>query len=463
MRFLPLFLFACLCVQPAAAQSFEAVSASAQADLDDALAELAAQREEIRQAKVPISRQLNELKSEVETLRRDADRLQRVRDSKITDLSSLEADVEIRQENLDYLRNLLGEYLRGFDSRMSIAEKQVYQDALRAVGEALDNPNISSTDRFEALADLVDLGLERTEGLIGGRSFEGNALVQQGRLQKGTFGLFGPITFFSGGAPETSGTILQSDSLEAKLAFIDTDQGAAIQEALGAGEGVIPVDPGLGEATAILATQDSLMEHIAKGGIWIIPILFFAFLSLVVAVFKTMEILSIRRPKAGAVAEISALLREGKEVAALKLARSQPEPYGKMLTEIVENRDGDREFIDEIIYERMIEFQPRLNRLLPLIAVTAAISPLLGLLGTVTGIIKTFNLITIFGTGDPRTLADGISEALITTEFGLFVAIPALILHAVLSRSAQGILANLERVGTSVLNDLSRKAPQAAA
>ncbi|MGF1483879.1 MAG: MotA/TolQ/ExbB proton channel family protein [Opitutales bacterium] len=443
-------------------QNFSAVQNSAQADLDAALRELSEQRETIRDAKVPISRELNELKSSVEAKRRAADRIQRVRDSKVTDLSSLESDVSLRQDEIDYLSNLLREYLRAFDTRMNVAEIQVYQESLQPVRDAVDNPNISQLERFEKLADLVDMGLTRTEELIGGKTFPGSAIADGGVLKSGTFALFGPIAWFTSGEAESSGTIFQTTSLDPKLSFVDADQGAAIQAAVTSKSGIIPLDPGLGEATAILATQDSLTEHIAKGGIWIIPILFFAFLSLVVALFKALEIYAIKRPKGDAVREISALLREGKDAEALKLARSQPEPYSSMLVEIVENHENDREFIDEIIYERMIELQPKLNRLLPLIAVTAAISPLLGLLGTVTGIIKTFNLITIYGTGDPRTLADGISEALITTEFGLFVAIPALILHALLSRRAQSVLSNLERVGTQVLNDLSRKLPKAA-
>jgi biopolymer transport protein ExbB len=90
--------------------------------------------------------------------------------------------------------------------------------------------------------------------------------------------------------------------------------------------------------------------------------------------------------------------------------------------------------------------------LLPFIAVTAAASPLLGLLGTVTGMIHTFELINLFGTGDPRRLASGISEALITTEFGLFVAIPALLAHALLARRAQSILARMEKLGVAFVN-----------
>jgi len=95
--------------------------------------------------------------------------------------------------------------------------------------------------------------------------------------------------------------------------------------------------------------------------------------------------------------------------------------------------------------------------MLPIIAVTAATSPLLGLLGTVSGMIATFNLITLFGSGDPKPLAGGISEALVTTLFGLVVAIPALILHAFLSRRSQGIVQTTERLGLSFVNALRAK------
>ena len=87
----------------------------------------------------------------------------------------------------------------------------------------------------------------------------------------------------------------------------------------------------------------------------------------------------------------------------------------------------------------------------------AATSPLLGLLGTVTGMIKTFKLITVFGTGDARSLSSGISEALITTEFGLFVAIPALIIHALLLRKTKGVLASMEQTAVAFKNGLETK------
>ena len=111
--------------------------------------------------------------------------------------------------------------------------------------------------------------------------------------------------------------------------------------------------------------------------------------------------------------------------------------------------------LEEILYEKILAVRPRLERFLPFIALTAAAAPLLGLLGTVTGMIKTFNLITIFGTGDAKSLSSGISEALVTTELGLVVAIPALIIHGLLSRMSRQKLAEMEQTAVGFINGVS--------
>ena len=85
-------------------------------------------------------------------------------------------------------------------------------------------------------------------------------------------------------------------------------------------------------------------------------------------------------------------------------------------------------------------------------AVSAAISPLLGLLGTVTGIIKTFGDLSVYGAGNPQLMSGGISEALITTEFGLMVAIPSFVLHAVLSRRGKAILSDMEKAASEYIS-----------
>jgi biopolymer transport protein ExbB len=123
----------------------------------------------------------------------------------------------------------------------------------------------------------------------------------------------------------------------------------------------------------------------------------------------------------------------------------------------VEHADESIELVEEVMYESMLSTQPRLERFLNVIAVTAATAPLLGLLGTVTGIIKTFKLMKVFGAGDPKPLISGISEALITTELGLVLAIPALVIHALLSRRVAAVLSRMEKLSVAFLNGLARR------
>ena len=148
-------------------------------------------------------------------------------------------------------------------------------------------------------------------------------------------------------------------------------------------------------------------------------------------------------------------LNRGEKDEALAKASSVSGPFGALLVAGVNHADEEKELLEEILYERLLATQPKLERLLAFIALTAGAAPLLGLLGTVTGMIQTFKLITVFGTGDAKSLSSGISEALITTEFGLYVAIPALLAQALLSRKAKGTLSEMEQTSVAFVNGLA--------
>ena len=147
------------------------------------------------------------------------------------------------------------------------------------------------------------------------------------------------------------------------------------------------------------------------------------------------------------------------------MAASIRGPAGEMLSAGIEHIQEPRDLVEEIMYEKILAAKLKLQSFLPFVAISASSAPLLGLLGTVTGIINTFKLITIFGSGDVKTLSGGISEALITTEFGLIVAIPSLLFHAFLSRKARGMLDQMEKAAVSLINQLTknsvRKKPEA--
>lgn len=101
-------------------------------------------------------------------------------------------------------------------------------------------------------------------------------------------------------------------------------------------------------------------------------------------------------------------------------------PLGQVLRTTVDHLGKDKELLETTMSETILEESSKLDRFSTIIVVTAAVAPLLGLLGTVTGMIATFDIITEVGTGDPKMLSGGISEALVTTMFGLIVAIPTL-------------------------------------
>jgi biopolymer transport protein ExbB len=228
----------------------------------------------------------------------------------------------------------------------------------------------------------------------------------------------------------------------------------------------MPFDPTLGQAHRIAETEETLWEHIKKGGPVMWPIGILAGAALLVALFKWVMMLFVRMPSERRVREVLSAVRAGDRAKATALVAKLRGPLGRMLETGVATMDAGREVMEESMYEIMHKTQLKAQSLLPFVAISAAAAPLLGLLGTVTGIMNTFSLITIYGTGDVKTLSSGISEALITTEYGLVVSIPSLLLHAYLSSKARKISNRLETAGISFVNEVARreaKQPSASA
>ncbi|HMP84101.1 MAG TPA: MotA/TolQ/ExbB proton channel family protein, partial [Verrucomicrobiota bacterium] len=229
---------------------------------------------------------------------------------------------------------------------------------------------------------------------------------------------------------------------------------AAIKEIASKGSGPMPFDSSMGNALKLGATKDTLIGHIIKGGPVMIPIVLLGIFALFIFITRWLVIGRIRVATPQDMQVILGALARNDRTKATAHASGITGPVGDMLHAAIDHCRERKEYIEEVMYEKMIETKPKLEKLLPFLALSAAAAPLLGLLGTVTGMINTFNMITVFGTGDPKTLAGGISEALITTEFGLVVAIPSLLLHAVLSRRVKGVLSSMEQTAVSFINGL---------
>jgi biopolymer transport protein ExbB len=124
----------------------------------------------------------------------------------------------------------------------------------------------------------------------------------------------------------------------------------------------------------------------------------------------------------------------------------------RVVTASLRNLDRDREHLEDIVSESILHESTHLNRFGSVITMIAAVAPLLGLLGTVTGMIQTFDVITEFGTSDPKLLSGGSATALVTTELGLIVAIPCLLLGNLLGGWAERIKDDMEKAALKVIN-----------
>jgi len=178
-----------------------------------------------------------------------------------------------------------------------------------------------------------------------------------------------------------------------------------------------PVDPTRGARLALYILEPDLKQRVQQGGLVGYIIIAVAIIGVLIALERF----------------IILLLMERKVSRQLKTRTPGNNPLGRIMQVYEDNPDVDTETLEYKLDEAILKELPGLQRGLGALSLLAAIAPLLGLLGTVVGIIETFQSITLFGTGDPRAMSDGISQALVTTVMGLVVAIPLLLMHSFLS------------------------------
>ncbi len=511
-------------------QNFNKATLSVQEKLEKSIEELNAVREQAAEETIPLSRKLSKLESDLVDVRLEYQNTTRMLDTRTLDLTNLNNEIKTRTQEATYLSNLLGEYIRKFESRLHITELKRYDAELEVAKLAPENDTLSEEEVFAAQAQLIDVSMKRLEEALGGTTFTGTAVDPEGMVTVGDFALMGPTAIFRSEDGSIVGSAEQRlGSLEPTvIPYNSARDTLAAAKIILEGEGFFPVDPTLGNAHKIEETEETFLEHVKKGGPVMYPIFGMAGAALLVALFKWLGFSLVRQPTQARIKSILKSLSEHDDETLQKHAREmrQPDhsrdwiggaiagvifglllhtilqfqiaapvagwlgqyipvnssflvymavfgilcagiqyilrfafgysPVGTMLAAAIDHTREPSELIEEVMYEKVLATRLRLERFLPFIAISAAAAPLLGLLGTVTGIINTFKLITVFGSGDVKTLSSGISEALVTTEFGLIVAIPSLLIHAFLSRKARSIINDMEQAAVAFLNQLGK-------
>lgn len=201
-------------------------------------------------------------------------------------------------------------------------------------------------------------------------------------------------------------------------------------------------DPSRGALLSLLIQTPNLFERISQGG-FIAYIILFLFLC-------------------GLALSLQKYFRLKEQDKLLKLQRDSNEPLknnplGDITQVFLKFKDGGQETLEIKMEEVIVQKTSHLRRGLGTIKLLASVAPLLGLLGTVTGMIITFQSITLFGTGDPKLMAGGISQALVTTALGLVVAIPLVFLHNFLSTKANELISFFEEQSLGLLSQKYKK------
>lgn len=313
-------------------------------------------------------------------------------------------------------------------------EPEEHLDGLLAVlGRVLDGAE--DTSRFSTELRLTASGGEIREGAV---------------LRLGLLG-----GYYS--SPAESGFLVSPTEVgekpEGRSIGLSGDQQHAIAALVAnpAAGGTIPFDVTGGAGLAALDVGDDVLEWFEKGGVFMWPLLAAAALALLMILERAIVLARRTQGIEVQIRRALALIEGGRTEEALHYAARIRGPAGAVLEAALIHSDRDRSVMEDAVQEALLHAQPIFTGRLSFISLCAAIAPLIGLLGTVTGMILTFNQVTIFGTSDPRFMAGGISVALITTQGGLYLAIPCLLARGVLGAFADRALGKLETGAMSVV------------
>ena len=187
-----------------------------------------------------------------------------------------------------------------------------------------------------------------------------------------------------------------------------------------------------------------MYDLVVKGGVLMIPIALCSIIALAIFLERLWSLRRSRVIPRDFLIEIEDLIRREKIPEAVTRCRKDNSSMANIILTGIRNFGKRREIVKESIEEIGRREAATLERYINVVGTIAAIAPLLGLLGTVFGMIKAFNVISIQGVGNPSSLAGGISEALITTAAGLVVAIPTFVLYRYLANKADALIVEME-------------------
>lgn len=430
--------------------------------LEKARLEEKAARQEARESKERIFSDRKRLKQSIAELRADNSAIEKEIDRLGKDLVSLrKEETELREtlaEKEAEVKELVGFIrvnARDLEGILKLSPQSAfYPDRQKALRPLITETRFPGMDDISKMVDLI-FDEVRYSGEV--KVLDGPIVNRAGEETTAEVLFLGNFTAAYRLKDET-GFLIYSDQSQ-RLFALSKLPSASVRSKLEAymdGESIdVPVDMSKGAALRQLSHQLNYWEQIPEGGPIVYPIIGILALAVLIILERVFYLFfkSVNAEKF--TGEVCALA--GKEdwknctrICEAMKGKSIP----KVLLEGIRFREMSRQDLENVLQEAILNEVPKLERFLSTLGMLAAIAPLLGLLGTVTGMINTFNVITYFGTGDPRMMSGGISEALITTMLGLTVAIPIMLSHTLLSRKVETMISQMEEKAVAFVNTL---------
>jgi len=372
-------------------------------------------------------------------------------------ISGLERATVRQSGELQDLESLLSasEYAEAAMEERSEVLSMTYQQAKSSLKNY--GIDLSSEPSFQAGSDEIKLdkifsdAAKLLSKLSSISKKEGQFYLQDGKQAKGQIIQLGNIASY-GVSDAGSGALVPAGGQQMKVWGIP-----AVEVAKAFAEGVYPKQLKI----FLYESRDKAIEEreektwlsvIRSGGIigWVIVGL--GVVALILVLLRS-ALLKMNSSSSHQIEEqVVKLVSAGKLADALQACYQCKGAIARVLSSTLRHVKDDRDHMEDIITEAILHESGMINKFSSTILVIASVSPLLGLLGTVTGMISTFDIITEFGTGDPKLLSSGISIALVTTELGLIVAIPTLLMGTLLNNWGEGIKMEMEKVALSITN-----------
>ena len=425
--------------------------------------ELEQQRQEQRCKTLHIEDRRSVLHQELTQLQQQVDDLTREESATGAALQQAEADLEkleARHRNDDSAMNALILAIRSAATQLQKLEQKSMFSALEPQ-RIEDVAQVADKDNFPGFAEL-DLLVEHYW-----RDIDNSSKVQittvpytdsSGRHKNGAALLVGP--FLALATAEEDPALLRYLPERREFSTMDVSLGwteTKFLEAYVAGKSdVVPLDLEAGAGLEQLSAEKTFVERVREGGVLVWPIVLIGVCAVLIGIERTMFLKRVHDNTDRTMGQVNRNAEQGDWETCRNLVAGRHTPVYNVVRAGINARHEQREVLESVLQEAILKELPRLERALPILNIMAAVAPLLGLLGTVTGMISTFEVINIYGTGDPHLMSGGISVALVTTMLGLMVAIPIMLLHTFLSRQVEHIIGDMEEKSVALTNIISR-------